>query len=128
MRLTWELFRICVLGYLRIVRVVCHYWNHRVVMFRHSKLFLLHFYYAYIILKKSRFILKGLRYRLVLIFDISTHPLKSRKTKPYNAVGFPVVFVVLTCVTFNWRTQLGECSRRVLGLIRERRQEELLRG
>jgi hypothetical protein len=76
-----------VLGYLKIDHVDWHNWNHRLVMFRHSKLFLPHFYYGYIILKKSRFILKGLRYHLVLIFGISAHPLKIQKIKLYNAVG-----------------------------------------
>jgi len=69
-------------------------------MFRHSKLFLPHFYYDYIMLKKNSFILKGLHYHLVLIFDIYTHALKNRKIKPYNAVGFHMVFMVQTCISF----------------------------
>jgi hypothetical protein len=57
------------------------------VTFRHTKIFLPDLYYDYIVLNKSKFILKGLCYRLALIFDISDHPLKNWKIKPYNAVG-----------------------------------------
>ena len=56
-------------------------------MFCHCQLFLPRFRYDYIILNKSRFILKGLHYHLVLFLDISDHPSKNWKIKLYHAVG-----------------------------------------